>query len=904
MAVSLRIRAIVVLLCATGFCATGSLASAQERIKEAIFEDCDRAKREFTALAEPSRYPLFDYLSRVVALNAQAPDVPEAFVMLPGTSKGSDVAVPGAPKGPDLSTSGLWQTVDAKRELKAKRCALEILSMAGKAALGSLSSLATVYHDQSLSDEIAVALEETIADIAEQAHNSGLSPSDPELDAIVPHLVGTRPLVAQNILTEYLVIALPRILRYFSSASESAQEALRQFLRVADPDGSRAMRSFIELAPSLPKSEAVQLAQKLPFPSRDALHAFLRDFATLAVGVDSSEIFTPLLGRACISLGKLSSDVALIIAPSSGLIHSAHLDFDSLRCLVASSQAMARAVPALVLSAQQPDVERGMKLLPSALPLLEQEVRNSIFSHLRGLAIRPGPHQAEAIPLLALFHERRTEALTTYVQLVSDRGNSSPEVSSLRRMIFTTLSEHEPPKDNTKLAAAIDAALQSDQDVDAALKVAEKTQVAPGHLIAFISADHLERSRKILQVLGTRKTADKRSLPQMVEFLRIPALYSELRPILSSYKVALPPAVRKILPKLSGNARLTALSLLEANGSISKQELAELSTLFTDERCEPLALTPEGVLPLLTRQDVPPTSRSALENTVRICASRIPTASFRVLLTGAPHLAIPTKDRLRGDLESGLTPVETIPLLLEYSSTNAISDELRSLLLGWALSKGDSAVRGQALRIVRSSDSPDVLASIRALASDSTLGGEELTTEARTALARIGDTEYNWKDFIQTTIERAGEGDNITKELPVIRLLPPSIVLAEVGPALESSSAGKTAGACRVGAALGSQAIPIVSKIWHLREKRTPSIRYAAVLALLEINPLTPDLQDHLRLILVNRYFNHALSKAIQWRQSVAVADLDKGAFGTLRTVHLERLLSGQGKSPAWTDKP
>jgi hypothetical protein len=122
--------------------------------------------------------------------------------------------------------------------------------------------------------------------------------------------------------------------------------------------------------------------------------------------------------------------------------------------------------------------------------------------------------------------------------------------------------------------------------------------------------------------------------------------------------------------------------------------------------------------------------------------------------------------------------------------------------------------------------------------------------------------------------------------------MPAQLVLSEVGPALDSSSASKVAGACQVGAALGQQAIPIVSKIWHLREKRTPSIRYAAVLALLQINPLTPDLQDHLRLILVNRYFDHALSRSIQWRQTVAVVDLQKEPFGTLRTVHLERLLA------------
>ena len=126
----------------------------------------------------------------------------------------------------------------------------------------------------------------------------------------------------------------------------------------------------------------------------------------------------------------------------------------------------------------------------------------------------------------------------------------------------------------------------------------------------------------------------------------------------------------------------------------------------------------------------------------------------------------------------------------------------------------------------------------------------------------------------------------------MIRLLPPQLVLDEVLPALNSDNQDKLVGACRVGAALGAQAVPIISKLWNLREKRAPSVRYAAVLALLEINPLTPELQEHLKRLLVNRYFPRATALPIRWRSTVAVVDLNAASFGTLRTVHLERLLS------------
>jgi hypothetical protein len=897
MALSLRIPMLVGLVCATHVA-----AAAQERVKESIFEDCENAKKEFAALDEPSRAPLFEYLSRVVALNAQSPDVAEAFVVLPGASKGTDVMAPGAPKGADLSTGGLWQAVDAKRELKAKRCALEILSLAGKSALSAVPSLAAIYHDQSLSDEIAVALEETIADIAEQAHKSGLSPSDKDLDAFIPHLVGARPLVARNILTEYLVIALPRILQYFSTATESAQDAITDFLRVVDPDGSRVMRTFIERAPALAPKDAVRMATKLPFPSRDALSTLTKDLATLAVGVESSEIFAPVLGRACLVLGKLNSEISQIIAPSSSLIQSETLDLDSLRCLVASTQSLARAVPALALSADQPNVDRGLALLSSALPHLDQEARNSTFSHLRGLAVRPGPYQSRSIPLLALFHERKPEALATYTQLLSGPVASSLDATPLRQEIFAALSEMELPKDNTKLATATRSVLLSDPENAAALKVAEKIQLTPSELISLVSREHPERSRAIVRLLAARKVTDKRLLSPLVELLRAPEVYTDLRPILLSYKATLAPTVRKILPKLTGNARLMTLSLLESSGSISKQELGEIVTLLMSDNCAPIDLIPDGVVTLLSRNDIQSTARSALEKKIGVCASEISTHSFEVLLAGTSGLAVPDNDALQKGLAADLVPRETISKLLDYMDTHEIPVEIRSSVLEWSLLKGDISLRDHALRSFRSSDSPRALSLIRTLASESPPESDAGTT-SRIALARIGDTEYDWKDFIRSTIERAGNGEDVTNSMRVLVSLPAEMVLAEVGPALDSSSAGKVAGACQVGAALGQQAIPIVSKIWHLREKRTPSIRYAAVLALLQINPLTPDLQDHLRLILVNRYFDHALSRAIKWSQTVAVVDLQKEPFGTLRTVHLERLLA-KSTTPVSTHKP
>jgi hypothetical protein len=182
-----------------------------------------------------------------------------------------------------------------------------------------------------------------------------------------------------------------------------------------------------------------------------------------------------------------------------------------------------------------------------------------------------------------------------------------------------------------------------------------------------------------------------------------------------------------------------------------------------------------------------------------------------------------------------------------------------------------------------------MLPNVRALAANAK-DDKDLAFRSVLALARLGDSQFEWVRFVRDTIDSSESEPHYDVALETIRALPADLVLAEVGPALDSDNPQRVAGACRVGATLGPLAIPVVSKVWNLREKRSPTIRYAATLALLEINPLTPELHQGLKAILVNRYYAVALKRPIQWRQCLAVADLDKTSFGTLRSVHLERL--------------
>jgi hypothetical protein len=192
----------------------------------------------------------------------------------------------------------------------------------------------------------------------------------------------------------------------------------------------------------------------------------------------------------------------------------------------------------------------------------------------------------------------------------------------------------------------------------------------------------------------------------------------------------------------------------------------------------------------------------------------------------------------------------------------------------------------------RRDSSSEVRAALRVLSNAANVKSSPLYFTVVRTLASMGDGEFPWRTFLEEGIEFVGRGEHREQILAIVTLLPPDMVLQVVLPNLEGESPERLVGAAIIGAALGTKAVSIVSKVWHLRERRAPAVRYTAILALLQINPLTPDISDYVERVLVNRYYGLALELPINWAQTVAIVDLDKSRFGTLRTVRLEQLLA------------
>jgi len=860
--------------------------SQDTSVKSALFEDCEKAREAFSNLAPESRAELVDYLTRVVALSTQAPAAPEAFAVLPGG------------KGMEPNPQALWQTTDAKRELRGKRCALELLTIAGPLAFNAVPQLATLYSEQALSDEIAVGIEETAATIAEQAHRNGQVPTDEVMDKLIASLISERALVNRNFLHEYLSISLPRVLTFLSTLSTQDADKVVAFLHDADPDGSRSMRVFVELMPKLTAENVNRLASYLPFPTKEATAPLVNDFARLAAEPTNGANVTALLGKSCVLLGGIIIDPA--ISPTLGrnpsLLRNPNISESEQRCLVSSIPSLANSLLPLLTSSQESDQRRALSLLSSAMPLVDSERRNALFLRVKELATDPtNPSRSGALGALPLFADKKSDTHTIIANVLKS-SLAQKRDANLDAIIDATCKSAATlytSKDSNRYGALVVETVRKGITLPGVMELAAMIDSIEAPVVALITPSNVDASVGILNGLQDRKSLSKSSLVSIAEALRHPNLSVAAEALLIKQGPAIVPLLRKTLLKSSTNQRLGILALLEVFGAASKAERTELlNTMVAGESCEPLHARPQAVEVLLRSSD---TDRSLYEQfTAKVvsCLCNFKDTAGSALIRSSAAILFAQPSSIQNVLSNRKECEHLQTDVVGVTQDPTVPEAIRAHLITKLLELGDRKTIQQTLASLSQKHllAEQALPAVRSLA-DSIRNDQELAYLAVSALARLGDTQFDWSRFVQDVIDMPESSPNFQTALEVIKALSPDVVLAEVTPALDSAKPSHVAGACRVGATLGSLAIPIVSKVWNLRERRSPEIKYSAILALLEINPLTPDLHQGLRAILVNRYYAAACSRPIKWPQSVAVVDLDKSTFGPLRTVHLERLL-------------
>lgn len=872
-------------------------AQCQDAVKQSVFEDCERAEKEFDALTPEQKLALLDFLTRVVGLNTQLSAGPESFVFAP--QRPGDSSLAGAPKGAEVLPGSLWQSMDAKREVRAKRCALTLLERAGSIALDTLPTLTRLYSDSPLSDEVAVALEETAATIAERAHRQGMNPSQQQFEALFPYLLSQRPLVAQNIVEEYLVFGAPHLISFLAGRSEAEIQSLAPYVHAIDKDGSRTMRTVLDLVPSLSPQQIALLVRALPVPSRDVLSQFIGEYVKLSSTIQNGQTFLPLLAEACVRLEgfKVDSLTEAHIALIPNILLTGDLSDVHAACLVGASPRLARKlVETLTPSQSVAQIEHSLAIVKLSYSSINPEARQLLWPRVKELSNHPSVRISNlALQSAALFTEFRNEQISLAQQSLK-RGFDLKEAADRDAIVSSSLDvlySARLAKDCSRFIPTIIRALRGGTAREAAVRLSSQCSTIEPELLTLVRGSQSEAvQRSALEALSSLPSLTKAALPAILESIPHEQLQGAAERALRRLGASGAPSIRRSLPKVGVKTRGVLLSVLATTGSATRSELAELASSLPTTDCGFGAEHSSAFCAIARIQEITDTTRSQLVQNLDRCIPTFAPDAVREITVCAPDIVRRATQGVVGLLSED-RPSETIKAIIELMfSSPSSTKESESLILALL----DSAAPSARLALLSRLSGEVALSTLikeklRAIISSSSKGSPTFFA-ASEILANSGDATDDWRPFVKDSIRMMGHNEYTREVRAVLSKLSPAMVLPEVSSALDSDDPDTLVGGVLVGACLGPRAIPIVSKVWHLREHRLPSVRYAATLALLEINPLTPELSHFVERILVNRYFPLAAGIPIKWAQTVAVVDLNKASFGSLRTVRLEGLLS------------
>jgi hypothetical protein len=874
-------------------------ALAQDSVKRAVFEDCEKATKEFAGLTVEQQTSLAEFFARVVALSTQSPTAPEAFAPAPGVPAGTDASGLPVPKSPELVTGALWQSLDAKRELKAKRCALELLRNAGGLALHVLPMLVQTYASQPLSDEIAVGLEETVADVAERAHKQGMTPTPDACTAIGESLFSERSLASRSVVQEFLATCLPHILVTLPSPQTRASE-VTTYLREADPSGALTMKSALDSVGVIPPEKLSQIMPLLPLPENSFLTPFVNDFIRLAADPSLSATYLPLLGASCVSLGGFTIDATqqATLASIPNLLSPTVLTPSQAGCLITSSPAAARRLPTLFTKDAVPEQQRhALAIMKSSYQALPNDARSELCSRIRErtLELQPGITEESLEALKQCVEPRGENAIMTMALLKTLEGldNDPTRREALYSLAVGLLEVTGIGKDRTRFVPFLKPGVAASAPIPALLRLAAQTPELNHEVVKrALEIPPSPAGIMALRALSSTKSFPKKSIQPLVDLLRYPEVQPAGEETLASIGSSAIAPLRKAAGRPSWGGRASALSALIGLHIATKSEIADFAAaLGTQEGCSFVASHASTACSLSKKYPLDQTLRGHLTSAVQRCINEMNAEQLAVLTACDPDLVLSATDSIASSLAREGEHPRLAPIVSLLVGESDRSPAHHRLVVAF-LDQGSHTTILKLLNHLASQPplQADTLQAVRGVA-ERNRDSQEVHLAALQVLASNGDTQFDWAPVISDALQSCGNGLIQPDVLALVGRAPSEAVLAQVIPALESDSPEKLVGGALVGAALGAKAIPIVSRLWHLRNARPPIVRSTAILALLQINPLTPDMDEEVARILVNRFFPVAAKLPIKWADTVAVVDMDRSSFGDLRKARLARLL-------------
>lgn len=887
MAIRIALYLQLVLLCM-------STAHAELSFTQLIFDDCDKASEFFSAAPSLERKKLADNLANVLSINLTPPSAPEAFATNQHLGLIPDPQFINGSSGEQWM--GLqWKNMDAQRELKAKHCALRILETAGVDAFDQLLPLARMYQANALSNELSVRLEEVAFRIAESSHGQSVIASDELISDMLALTTSGATLVAQNFLEEYREESVPILLKSFSKLvrqnNKSAAHVLQQLDRI-DP----LLPRFLELLPDLDQESITYLSPLFSVHPTTTNASSLSNTIKLIDRSKQSSTLLHLIGRACLQSPEapLSAESSAILTKLADLWEPQRLQVEQVRCLLRRSTPLTRVL--LELLERKPHEDQGryiITLLSSPTAFSNKEMSDQAYYTLQRRALDVTSSNAiHALNAMASFERFSTENANTSLSVLRkchSKKTSCTSKASLEEACLRVLQQSGKGESNPMFAPTVLTQLREESLSQTSINLLASLSSLPERVWWMAgSALRTPSARNALKIISKRREPHLRLATNLIPLLNDPGESPYAAEILYALRHDIAPALKASYPT---STPLGTDSLAVILSGASEPGTSHIKRAIHVYQTAPCSFSEQrvGILRGASQSSQSDLKQSAVDHLKR-CFPSYHTETVVSLTQNNPTVIEVLASSLNDSANTPQTAEWISALITSLPITNDSVDTYAPLVA--ALFKmAPEPITVELLKTLdaRESIPAAILDTLRAMIDDIEFASNSYRWEIVSLLARHAPHSLD----LPKILELAGNRITIDNPVPIhqaLRELPHKEALSIIHNDLKSSDRNALVTASLIGAAFGTRALPIVSQLWNLRLHKDPTVRYTAILALLAINPLSPDLQHAVENILSNRMYEMALVMPVPWSKTLAFIELDQSRFGSLRRARMVAL--------------
>lgn len=874
--------------------------AAEQSFTKLVFDSCDEALLQYEKTSPEEHPKLAEQLTSILSLNITPPSSAEAFASihpLTDVTAGQQLQ----PVKTDRWVGLQWQNTDPRREFAAKKCALHILSQAGEKSLSALPNLIEIYSQGTLGNELAVGFEEASTSILDASTVAKKSPESSTLEALIPYALSDNSRLARDFLKEFREKSIEIIIKKGVAQTKGNTDTLRALLKDFGPGTPDPFDAFLEHIPSLGVDEISVLALTVPLPHSEnkGLHA-----DTLLKLISDRSLTAQLLhlvGRICIQRNGLTLTARSeeILLHTDGVFTPNRLQPSQVRCLLRSSPLLTSKAIESLTTTQDPRTERyvlGLLSAQDSFPNRSLSER-AYYTLQRRVLRKESQNTVSILKTLGSFSRFSSENANTALSLLEkilDRKLYSTDPEPHREAALKLLKISGKGGTHPKYTSIIGRLLRVQNLSDTELKFIGELESLPNRVwwMATSSA-RTPLARNALKVVSLREHPHRGLAARFIPLLDNKDESKYASKVLLSFKssstqllkmadenskqtlswpvaltiAALEPKPSKSITALARTTlqgfsckdsidwapiiRSATLSLAKSIRDAALEKISECLSNYPAEIVVSFAYENKGVIETISKELIglvsrnnPPTSewRTKVLRGLNITAATVSTYDpliASLLAIDADHTIATLPVLLNLELTN-------TPLIIEALTRLVDSDKLKHLVARWHL-----------IRL----------------------------------LAMSAQDKIPLSDILNLAVAELSSYRVSAEVFGALKALPSETTLKLVHDKLTANDRATLVGASLAGAAYGNHALPILSRLWSLRHHQDPVVRDAAVLALLVINPLSPDLDNFLKNILGNRSFELAQKLPVRWSKSLALNELSLSSFGHLRASRIQNLL-------------